>query len=402
MHIAYICADPGVPVFGHKGCSIHVQEVIRALGRRGAKVDLYAASVSGPVPAGLEGVRVHRLSAPEGALAAREQKALGANHDLLRALQMEGPFDLVYERYSLWSFAGMEYAAASGTPGLLEINAPLIEEQAAYRGLVDRASAEEVAVRAFRAATVAIAVSEQVAAYTRRYRPDAPVVVVANGVDPTRFEPGLSPRLPAPPGIFTVGFVGSLKPWHGVSVLVEAFATLHHSDSLTRLLIVGHGSERARLEADVAERGLSDAVVFTGSVGFADVPGLLASMDVGVAPYPDLPGFYFSPLKVYEYMAAGLPVVASRIGQLTEIIEHDRTGVLCPPGDPVALALALAHLGASPEKRGQLGQWARAAVLRRHTWDRVAERILQLGAVAGRSPRRSAMRREPAVTSAGG
>src|SRR6266487_4285673 len=103
MRIAYITADPGVPVFGRKGCSLHA------------------------------------------------------------ALESEGPFSFVYERYSLWSFAGMEFARATGTPGLLELNAPLIEEQTEHRGLIDLPSAQRVAERALSAATALVAVSDEVA-----------------------------------------------------------------------------------------------------------------------------------------------------------------------------------------------------------------------------------------------
>ncbi|HMC26371.1 MAG TPA: glycosyltransferase family 1 protein, partial [Verrucomicrobiae bacterium] len=127
MRIAYISADPGVPVFGSKGCSIHVQEVLRALLKRGAEVDLLATSCQGNAPKSLEAVRLHPLPpAPKGELAVREQLSLSANDQLLGALRklggagLEGrAFDLIYERYSLWSFAGMEYGRATGTPAVL-------------------------------------------------------------------------------------------------------------------------------------------------------------------------------------------------------------------------------------------------------------------------------------------
>ncbi len=108
------------------------------------------------------------------------------------------------------------------------------------------------------------------------------------------------------------------------------------------------------------------------------MPGLLASMNAAVAPYPQLTQFYFSPLKVYEYMAAGLPVVASRIGQLAELIQDGVNGLLCPPGDSVALAGALYRLYSKPELSARLGQAARATVLREHTWEAVVQRILHL------------------------
>jgi len=385
MRIAYITADPGVPVFGQKGCSIHVQEVLRALVKRGAHVELFAASASGQPPADLASIRLHRLPLPpKGELAFREQQCLGANGTLRTALKREGPFTLVYERYSLWSFAGMEYARATGTPGLLEVNAPLIEEQAEHRGLVDRANALRVAERAFNAAQALLAVSEEVAEYLKRYSMARDKVhVVPNGVNPDRFAPNLKPSLPTAAETFTVGFAGSMKPWHGLENLLEAFARLHERLPASRLLLVGDGIGREPLAAAASARGLGAAVQFTGAVPANEVPGLLASMDVAVAPYPNLPNFYFSPLKVYEYMAAGLPVVASRIGQLEKLIEHQTNGLLVPPGDVPALATGLEELGRKPELRHRLGQAARARVVRDHTWDQTVERILALAGATG-------------------
>jgi glycosyltransferase involved in cell wall biosynthesis len=399
MRVAYISADPGVPVFGRKGCSIHAQEVLRAMSARGAKIDLFATSLGGDPPPGLEMVRVQSLPpAPKGELAAREQLSLAANADLQRSLERAAPFDFIYERYSLWSSAGMDYAQKAGIPGLLEINAPLIEEQVEHRGLVDRAGAAAVAERAFSDAKVLLAVSEEVAAYVERFPGAAGKVrVLPNGVDPGRFPPDLAPSLPGPPGAFTVGFVGTLKPWHGVEILVEAFARLHQKNPSARLLIVGDGPEMKNLQADLARRGLLDKAHFTGAVAAREVPGLLASMNVAVAPYPELARFYFSPLKVYEYMAAGLPVVASRIGQLTRLIEPDVTGLLVKPGDAGELASALDRLSRDPALRERLGKSARAAVLRDHTWDAVVARIFEfVGFTPGARPSKGRSSQEQA------
>ena len=375
--IAYVCADPGVPVFGRKGASVHVQEVLRALAARGAAVELFCSRTGGDPPPGLEDVKIHHLPAPpKGDLAVRERKLLAANADLERALTAAGTFDAVYERYSLWSFAGMEHAARTGAAGLLEVNAPLVEEQAAHRGLLDRPGAEAVADRAFGAASALLAVSGELAGrLNRRPGVGGGVHVVPNGVDPARFPKDLAPSRPAP-GRFTVGFVGTLKPWHGLPVLVEAFRRLHREDPASRLLLVGDGPERGRLERDL--RGLPGAAELTGAVDPDEVPGLLASMDVAVAPYPVGGGFYFSPLKVYEYLAAGLPVVASRVGQLRKLIVSGENGVLCPPGDAEALAGALLALRRSPGLGRRLGERGRARVIRDHSWDAVAGRILSL------------------------
>jgi glycosyltransferase involved in cell wall biosynthesis len=380
MRIIYVSADQGVPVYGRKGCSIHVQEGLRALRRQGAEVELLTRRSDGEPPSDLKTLRVHLLELVRAEnQASREQALLAANAEIRRALEQVGPYDLVYERYSLWSFAAMEYAQDIGVPGLLEVNAPLIEEQAKYRTLVDRAGAERVAHRAFGAATALIAVSEEVAAYLDQY-PAARgrIYVIPNGVDPNRFPKEQSPSQPGGPGTFTVGFVGSLKPWHGLTVLVEAFARLHEHAPESRLLIVGDGPERAKLEAEVSAHGLRDSACFTGAVAPREVPGLLASMDAAVAPYPNLTPFYFSPLKVFEYMAAGLPVIASRVGQLSSLIQDGSNGLLCPPEDPAALAALLDRLRQDPALRARLGRTARAAVIADHSWDLVAQRSLSL------------------------
>ena len=263
-------------------------------------------------------------------------------------------------------------------PGLLEVNAPLIEEQARHRGLVNRPAAERVAERAFGAATNLLAVSTEVAAYLEG-EPAARgrVHIVPNGVDPSRFSQDFAPARPSA-DTFTIGFVGTLRPWHGLETLVEAFDALRSRCPRARLLIVGDGPGRADLAADLAARSLADCTRLTGAVEPDEIPSLIASMDVAVAPYPDLDHFYFSPLKVYEYMAAQLPVVASRIGQLVEIIEDGVNGLLCPPGDAAALAAALLRLETEPELRERLGRAGRENAARYHTWDAVAERILSL------------------------
>jgi glycosyltransferase involved in cell wall biosynthesis len=388
MRIAYICADRGVPVFGWKGSSVHVREVIGAMLAAGAEVDLFASRCEGKRPPRWENVRLHRLPInTDEDLAAQERASLATNEQLAALLQRTGPFDLVYERYSLWSHASMEYAQEVDCPGLLEVNAPLIEEQARHRGLVDRAAAEHVAERAFASATALLAVSDEVAAHLRQF----PMIqdrvhVIPNGVNPDRFPPGLPASRPAAAGIFTVGFVGTLKPWHGLENLVESFSLFQRRVPESRLLIVGDGPGRKQLQADAKARGLRKVVEFTGAVCPEEIPALLASMDVGVAPYPKMDGFYFSPLKVFEYMAAGLPVVASRIGGLTNLIRHEENGLHCPPGDATALADALMRLQVDRPLRDRLGRQARAAVMRHHTWTAVVRRIFQLAGLAGIKP----------------
>ena len=380
LQVAYVCADAGVPVFGAKGSSIHVQEVLRALRRAGAEVTLFATRLDGEPPADLRAISICPLPAlPPGEPAAREQAALAANGALRSALTARGPFDLIYERYALWSHAGMDYARKANTPGILEVNAPLIEEQARHRALVHREAAEQVAARVFTAAHALVAVSPGVAAYLATYPGlETRIHVIPNGVDPNRFPAARFAQRSASreDGSFTVGFLGTLKPWHGLDVLVDAFARLHARNPDCRLLIVGDGPERRRIEATVEERKIGSAVRLTGALAPDQVPEWLAEMDVGVAPYPDIADFYFSPLKIYEYMAAALPVVASRVGDLDQVVQPEVTGLLCPAGDPAALAATLERLRGDASLRRRLGDAARAGVLSEHSWDAVVARVL--------------------------
>jgi len=382
MRIAYVCADLGVPVFGQKGCSIHAQEIMRAFRGYGAELKLFTVNPGGKPMPDLDMVSMHPVTIPlKGTPGEREVAAIRANADFREALEREEPYDFVYERYSLWSYSGMEYARAAEIPGLLEVNAPLIEEQAKHRVLVNRDVAEQVATRIFGTATALLAVSREVAAYLEGYEAArGKIHVIPNGVNPGRFTDDVKPSLPAQPGVFTVGFVGTLKPWHGLTALVEAFAILNARYPEVRLLVVGDGTERENLLKELSLHGLLEVAHLTGAVPPDEMPGLLASMDVAVCPYPQQ-DFYFSPLKVYEYMAAGLPVVVSRIGQLDELIENEVTGLVIPPDDVMSLVEALSRLLLDYNLRIRLGQAARRAILRDHTWSNIAQCILGIAGI---------------------
>src|SRR5690606_7711025 len=148
------------------------------------------------------------------------------------------------------------------------------------------------------------------------------------------------------------------------------------------------GPERAALERRVRRSG--HAAEFTGGLAPDAIPAQLRRMHVATAPYPAVAGerHYFSPLKLYEYLAAGLPVVASRIGQAARVIEDGQTGLLVPPGDPAALAGALRTLAGSRALRARLGERARERAVRLHGWDAVVARVLAaVQAPAGGDPR---------------
>jgi glycosyltransferase involved in cell wall biosynthesis len=307
--------------------------------------------------------------------AEREPALATANRALPALLETHGPFELVYERYALWSSSALQWARGSGLPSVIEVNAPLVAEQAKHRALHNRSLAEAISLEALVAARQVVAVSSGVASWLASEGVDpGKIEVVANGVDAERF----APEFPADSAVPVIGFVGTLKPWHGLEVLVDAAARLKAQGLRFSLLLVGDGPERGAIEAALAARGLAAQTELTGAVDPGEIPGMLARIDVAVAPYPDLADFYFSPLKVMEYMAAGRAVVASRIGDIDGLVRHGETGLLCSPGDAAALAEILAELIRNPGRRASLGRAAREHALAELGWTSVAQRILAM------------------------
>ncbi|MCA9262296.1 MAG: glycosyltransferase family 4 protein [Planctomycetales bacterium] len=397
MRIAYVCSDPGVPVFGSKGCSVHAQEVLRAMQSAGCQIDLFARRLGGPRPANLQWIRVHELSSPDGPRGGEfERQMIVSNRPLRLALETAGPFDLIYERYALWSHAAMQFGRDHGTRTILEVNSPLVKEQSQHRRLVDAHQAHRITASAFANADAIVAVSTQVAQYIRTFAETSDkVTVIPNGVDPDRFRvareairrrvihqcesldrPALAGATEAEP--IVVGFVGNLRPWHGLGVLGEAFSIFHQRVPNARLLVVGDGDAREELERELTPSARL-ATQITGRVRADEVTAWLARMDIAVAPYPSGDEFYFSPLKVFEYMAAGLPVVASRIGDIPALIRDGENGLLCRAGDAHEQADAWSLLAGNAQLRMRLGQQAVSTVASHHTWKQVVAQTLTLG-----------------------
>lgn len=370
MRIAYALPDPGIGVFGTKGASVHVQEVIRALRADGHQVTVFCTRTNDDIPADLADLEVRRHRLPRGSGAERE-RAVAAAAQAIAAEIAAGAFDLVYERYSLFSDTAARLTAPSDPrtapiPSILEVNAPLIAEQREHRSLADEPAALAATRRQLRGATVVSCVSEAVARWTISEGADPDrVLVTPNGVNTERITSGDRAPIAAAPGTpVTVGFVGTLKPWHGTDLLLRAIAGA--SEHL-RLDICGTGPQQDELERLAAELGIDDRVRFRGAVAPERVPAILHGLDIAVAPYP--PGeHYFSPLKVYEYLAAGLPVVASAIGTIPELLGHGELGVLVQPGDVDELAVALDELAADTGRRARLAAAAREVAVREHDW----------------------------------
>ena len=430
MKIAYICADPGIPVLGNKGASVHVREFTDALVELGHQVRIYSAAGT-PDGESSQSPNTTRAAltvlAPSsqiknkvGIVAARLARwDAGHNHVHLysevlhliadaefvnAALPQLREFDpdLIIARHALLSTAGSTLAHVLDRPCVLEVNAPLVEERLRYWDLTLQYEAEENERAVFAEADLLVAVSEGVRAYLLRYgAPRERILVMPNGVNLASFHSEVDGsevrRRYKLDGKLVIGFAGSLKPWHGVDMLMKAFASIRNIlngrnefGARLQLLIIGDGPQREQLIRLSRDLDLDEVVTFTGAVSHDKMPAHLAAMDIAVAPYLSSDGFYFSPLKVMEYLAMGLPIVAPRLGQIPSLLQGGSApcGLIYPPDDQHELATALLTLISDAELRRQLGARAAAQARLRSSWQSIAQQIIERVS----SPRRVEMR----------
>jgi glycosyltransferase involved in cell wall biosynthesis len=231
------------------------------------------------------------------------------------------------------------------------------------------------------AADVVLCVSEEVAAEVRRIGvTPGRVHVSPMAVDPEQFSPDVSgadvKQRHALGDRPVVGWAGSFRAFHGLDHGLRAFRLVLDRHPDAAFLLVGGGSQLEPLRSLADDLHLGDAAVFTGPVPNVAMPEYIAAMDVPLVLAPAGAPFHYSPLKLREFMSAGKPSVAPRIGDVARTIEDGRSGLLYEPGDVTELADAIGQLLADASARADLGRYARAYILREGTWERQLDMLL--------------------------
>jgi glycosyltransferase involved in cell wall biosynthesis len=294
------------------------------------------------------------------------------------------PPDLIYQRYCRFSWAGVKASLAANVPLFLEYNGSEVWIGRNW----DRTEQLDLLERCERlnldGATRIFVISDVERDNLLRIGiPAEKIVVNPNGVDTDVFRPhigGLAERenLGIPPAAILVGFVGTFGPWHGVLALADAIALVPRSLPI-HFLLIGEGSLRSEVEQKLTLSGDLDRVTLTGLVSHDRVPIMLDMCDILVSPHVPLADgseFFGSPTKLFEYMAMGKAILASRLGQIGDVLVDNETALLVEPGDPRELCAGIERLANDTELRRRLGEGALAVAVERHTWRRNAERIL--------------------------
>ncbi len=345
-----------------------------------------------PVPTVRRDIEVHHVAVPERFWNFRELPTFVLNtvflDEALRATEGRA-ISLVYQRYSLNNYAGLQLAQRLRVPFVLEYNGSEIWMSRHWsRPLKYEALASRIELLNVNGADLVVVVSRAMRDELVGRGVDANRVLVnPNAVDPDRYTPtvggGAVRRRYGLEGKTVLGFISTFQPWHGAVVLADAFVALlrdrpEHRHSV-RLLMIGAGTQADAAKRIVTVAGLEDTVHFTGLVAQEDGPEYLAACDILVSPHvPNADGtpFFGSPTKLFEYMAMGKGIVASNLDQIGEVLRHGETAWLVRPGDAGALAEGLHRLVRDPELCHALGAAARRDVLAHHTWRSHVRRTL--------------------------
>jgi glycosyltransferase involved in cell wall biosynthesis len=370
MRVLYCAIDQTVP--GTKGGSVHVEAVASGMAALGHEV--YAlVTQGGAFPT--TGVTWMPMSPPLGAQHLRWLRS----RDVTEIAQRITP-DVIIERYHNFGGEGIAAANATGALSVLEVNAPVIDYAGSPKAAIDKALLIQP-MRRWRERLCAHAnlIVTPTAKILPPETPRGKVIEVEWGADTERFRPGASGtvRFERPAGTLAV-FAGAFRNWHGAVHLIHAVRRLRESGRADiSAVFIGDGPELPRVRREAV--GLP-GVIFTGALPHDDMPAQLAAADIGVAPFdigahqPLSLGFYWSPLKIFEYMATGLPVVAPAVDRIPQLVRDQMEGLLYPSADPAALAASLERLS-DGALRQRLGQAARVRAVADFSWSSHCRRL---------------------------
>jgi len=305
------------------------------------------------------------------------------------AINLKG-FDLIHERFNLLALGGAWASKKLGIPFVLEVNADLLEQRK-FKGLPERGLRRLFALWAtrmcFNAAAKIICISVGLKDHlSRKWNvEDSKLTVLPCAADVDAFGRDHNPEIVRRGlGLTTepvVMWVGGYYPWHDLDLLFRSFTLVLQRHPNAKLILVGDGPIRQSIAQKIQKNGLQQSVIMTGAIAHADVPEMLSIADIAVVPSAPVPanrGGTGTPLKLFEYMAAAKPIVATALNEAAEVIQDGRNGLLVEAGDVNRFAEAILTLLNDPVERVRLGQNARQQAVEQYSWEEYTRRLEEI------------------------
>ncbi len=312
----------------------------------------------------------------------------------VRRWKKEYGLDLIYERYELTRTHFGIIGKLLGIPALLEVNIPILEVRFGKKKILYKI------LKIFQKAHFNLyqALITQTESLKNILQGDfkKEIVIVPNGADPQLLkpQPGSDERR-ADLGLGreerVLGFVGSFMPWHGLQDLVDAFEIVYQKDNSVRLMVIGGSRDQIGqlIEGNQDKRSLKK-MIFLGEIDYPLIPAYLDLCQVLVAPFStkrdedrrelyDKYGFWWCPIKLFEYMAMAKPVVVSDVGEIPKYLNG--AGLTYREGDTQGLAESILRLLNNSEESSRMGQRGRRLILKKYNWELHARRIEQIAGI---------------------
>ncbi len=374
MKICYVALDVEVPYtgVGGSGGSVHAYEVAKNLVKRGHKIELICmkAMRTQEYKGVLEDIKIHRIYTGADKVKAVKERSERTKRLLnglapilkksfymslgLNVARIAKDCDIIYERASSLGAGGIA-SLITGKPLVLEVNDPMMSNIS------------------LRLARKIVTTSRKIVKGSVRKK----VIEVVWGCHTEMFHPRVDPSIVLEKYSLkskkVLLYTGSFAPWHGVDTIIEAAKRLIHENIV--FLMVGSGENLYKYEREVSRLGLSKLFVFTGAVSYEEMPMHICAADVAIAPFdPEKNeltkryGFFYTPFKIFEYMACGRPIITTGVGNIIKILEDGKTAVFIKSGDAEALADSILKLLSDDDLRTRIGETAGREV-KKHSWE---------------------------------
>ncbi len=303
-----------------------------------------------------------------------------------RQILNEMKLSFIYQRYSINNYSGYKLSRYYNIPFVLEYNGSEIWINRHWGiPLKYESLSEKIEMLNLLSADVIVAVSAPMKdELVKRGIVSDKVLVNPNGVNPERYSPDLEgadirSRFDIRDRT-VIGFIGTFDRWHGAEVLAKSVKNVITSNRSIHFLFIGDGITMPQVKEIIKADDVSQYVTFAGLIPQSEAPEYLAACDVLVSPHvpnPDGTPFFGSPTKLFEYMAMGRAIVASDLDQIGEVLEHEKTAWMVKPGDVEELAGGIIRLAQDKGLRNKLAFEARKGVLKKYTWEKHVEKILE-------------------------